>query len=262
MKKRIVVTDLTRMSGTRVCIAGYLDDGTCVRPVFNRGGLEEAWLFRGHSLITRPFARVEFDFQYRPSLVEHPHTEDWIIDRDYRVGCGSLGEARQKVVLPRTCSASVNDIFGANIHHESGYFVLNGEGEHSLGTVKPDSISQVSHYYGYGRWNYQLSFTDAAGESYNLSVVDLAFRMYLDHLRDEKGIEPSKAASHLTALLQRGEIYLRIGLSRGWEKHPDRCYLQITGVYSYPDYLDGRCFADFYQALEERDDSGEEPMPF
>jgi hypothetical protein len=44
-------------------------------------------------------------------------------------------------------------------------------------------------------------------------------------------------------------VYLRIGLARHW--HPDheqpknRCYLQITGVYTFPDYLGGRCFADF-----------------
>lgn len=31
----------------------------------------------------------------------------------------------------------------------------------------------------------------------------------------------------------RGSIYLRIGLARGWVKHPDRCYLQITGVYGF-----------------------------
>jgi len=34
-------------------------------------------------------------------------------------------------------------------------------------------------------------------------------------------------------------------LARGWERYPDRCYVQITGVYSFPDYLSGRCFADF-----------------
>jgi len=41
------------------------------------------------------------------------------------------------------------------------------------------------------------------------------------------------------------EVFLRIGLARGWDMYPDRCFLQITGIYSFPDYLDGRTFADF-----------------
>ncbi|MGI6627904.1 MAG: hypothetical protein ACOX4K_06115 [Bacillota bacterium] len=40
-------------------------------------------------------------------------------------------------------------------------------------------------------------------------------------------------------------VFFRIGLARGWSRYPDRCYLQITGVYTFPDYLDGKCFADF-----------------
>jgi hypothetical protein len=45
-------------------------------------------------------------------------------------------------------------------------------------------------------------------------------------------------------------VALRIGLARGWERHPDRCYLQITGVYTDPDYLSGHCYADFYRPPE------------
>jgi hypothetical protein len=34
----------------------------------------------------------------------------------------------------------------------------------------------------------------------------------------------------------------------GIGQFPDRCYLQVNGVYSDPDYLGGRCFADFREA--------------
>jgi hypothetical protein len=61
----------------------------------------------------------------------------------------------------------------------------------------------------------------------------------------------SEAAKRLTAALQSAQVFLRIGLARGWEKFPDRCYLQVTGVYSFPDYLGGRCFADFALSSEE-----------
>jgi len=46
-------------------------------------------------------------------------------------------------------------------------------------------------------------------------------------------------------VLQATRVYLRIGLARHWKRFPDRCFLQITGVYSFPDYLGGRCHADF-----------------
>jgi hypothetical protein len=54
-----------------------------------------------------------------------------------------------------------------------------------------------------------------------------------------KIIKASAAAKQETTTL------LRIGLARLWEKFPDRCYLQITGIYTFPDYLRGRTFTDF-----------------
>lgn len=49
----------------------------------------------------------------------------------------------------------------------------------------------------------------------------------------------------LAKVLGASDVYLRIGLARGWDKLPDRCYLQITGIYTFPDYLGGREFVDF-----------------
>ncbi len=57
-------------------------------------------------------------------------------------------------------------------------------------------------------------------------------------------MRPDRIAAFVTERLVNSEVFLRIGLARGWKKYPDRCYLQITGVYVFPDYLHGRCFAD------------------
>ena len=76
-------------------------------------------------------------------------------------------------------------------------------------------------------------------------MTDLAFRHYLTHLVTVEGRSPEECAAELTATLQTTRVYVRIGLARRWERFPERCYLQITGVYSFPDYLGGRCFADF-----------------
>jgi hypothetical protein len=35
------------------------------------------------------------------------------------------------------------------------------------------------------------------------------------------------------------------GFTGNWRKFPDRCYLQITGIYTFPDYLKGSTFVDF-----------------
>ena len=90
-----------------------------------------------------------------------------------------------------------------------------------------------------------MVFSDRTGQRYRLAVTDLTFRTFLDYLHNHERMQPKRAAQWLATTLQRADVFLRIGLARKWSKFPDRCYLQITGVYSFPDYLDGRCFADF-----------------
>ena len=53
----LTITDLTRMSGDRVCIAGYTPDGACVRPELPYGFFTEPWLIQDSKGIVRPFAK-------------------------------------------------------------------------------------------------------------------------------------------------------------------------------------------------------------
>jgi hypothetical protein len=106
-------------------------------------------------------------------------------------------------------------------------------------------IFQVGRH---GKGVYRLQFEDEAGERFQLPVTDLAFRMYLDALVARDGLSPPAAARHVGQRLKTADdVFLRLGLTRPWEEHPDRCQLQINGVYTFPDYLDGRCFADFIE---------------
>ena len=82
------------------------------------------------------------------------------------------------------------------------------------------------------RWDYRLRFRDGTGEVYQLAVVDLAYRAQLDALRDS-GMPPHAVAAAMRDGLRGQRVYLRVGLARGWAKHPDRCYLQLTGVYGF-----------------------------
>jgi hypothetical protein len=250
MKTVLTISDLTRMSGDKICIARYTEQGTCIRPQFNQRNLTEDWLWQNGRVIIRPFWRVELDLiSPKP---EPPHTEDWIIDPLHRVASGALPLDSRSVFLSRTVHADVESMFGAFVEHRernevrAGCWIKSGNGERSLGTICPRNIWKIVHELNMrGKWDYRMTFFDFSGTAYDLPVVDLAFRFYLDQLRGGSGMSPHLAAHELTARLRNREVYLRIGLARHWDVHPDRCYLQITGVHTFPDYLDGQCFADF-----------------
>lgn len=236
-RRLMTVTDITRMEGTRVCVGGYLDDGTAVRPITGKAGPTEAWLAPGGAQIA-PFAVIELRVGRRPKRAQPPHTEDRETpERGQRV-VRSLTSAEQKALLEQTTSPSVRAIFDAELHADPsgpwGRYVRVGEGTRSLGTVRAREITAVRyhHYPDRGRWDYRLRFSDERGEAYQLAVVDLAFRQRLDAMR-ERGISSNAAARRTQIALSEQAVYLRIGLARGWARHPDRCYLQITGVYGF-----------------------------
>lgn len=248
----MVVTDLTRMHGERVCLAGYRLGGDssappiCVRPLFERGDLTERWLFDGDEAVVRPRAVVELDLLWhRP---EPPHAEDWLVHPRVRRGVRAMSADEFRTLLDRIDDGSVADIFGAPILHDNGWYLQARTGARSLGTIRPARVLVASYVFRPDRrtWDYRLAFVDASGEEYRLAMTDLAVRHYLDHLREQRGMSAGGAAGKLTAALRAADaVYLRIGLTRGWEAFPDRCFLQITGVHTFPDYLDGRCYADF-----------------
>lgn len=256
---RVAITDLTRMRQGRVCVAACFRQGTSIRPIFRRGGIMEQWLWQGESVVIRPFTVVELELQ--TPKPDRPHTEDWIIKRSYKV-IRVLTPDRRFTLLEDIRDETVAEIFGATIHE--GRYVAAGKGNRSLGTVSTKGPCYIS--FGRrpgGDYYYQLTFTDESRRLYKLPVTDLAFRYYLDHVHIREKMTTLEASQYLTTRLNRTQTFLRIGLARGWEQHPDRCYLQITGVYSFPDYLDGRCFADFALTPEERVDHHKQlELPF
>ena len=238
----IVITDLTRMHRGMVCIAGYDKDRQCIRPIQPPPGIPESMLLSTEKqLIIFPFAIVEFEL-LKPEP-QPPHTEDIYF---LSVSPKFIRRAKDtQKVLEWTLFPNVQAIFEQPIYSDFGYYVLDGQGPRSLGTIRPQHITKV----GYepepgGTWDYRLWFDDAEGDSYRLKITDLTWQYYCHSLRDEQR-SPKRIALELTHILQTREVFLRIGLARGWKQHPDRCYLQITGVYTFPDYLNGKTFADF-----------------
>jgi hypothetical protein len=243
MKRTITITDLTRMQEGRVCIAGYDEEGNCIRPVLPPPGIHERTLYsQGHPIIF-PFALVEY-YLLHPHP-QPPHTEDYRYNPNTVKLIGQLDEDRKRILLEKTLYKSVKAIFEVPIHSDVGFYVMDGEGPRSLGTNKPRKIIKAIYEQDTeGKWRYRLGFIDGDEETFWLTVTDLAWRYYCDH-RCREGDDLREISSHLSSFLKSASVYLRIGLARGWEKFPDRCFIQITGVYSFPDYLEGRIFADF-----------------
>ncbi len=243
MKTLLAITDLTRMQSGRVCIAGHDGEGNCIRPVLPPPGIPEHALKADGKAIIFPFAAVEFD------LVRHtpkpPHTEDHVYDPASVRFVRSLNDEQKRRVLTKSLFESVAEVFEQPIQHSPGFYVDDGEGPRSIGTIRPKAIHQVIYEQGEDNaWNYRLGFYDGEDKYYRLKITDLTWNYFCSAQRAEDR-DPLQIAADLTRLLKRKDTYLRIGLSRGWTKFPGRCFLQINGVYTFPDYLEGKTFADF-----------------
>lgn len=242
MKRKLIITDLTRMQEGRVCVAGYDEKGECIRPVLPPLGIHENSLFDGERPVVFPFALVELDLLERVS--HPPHTEDY----KYRPGSMRLikrvDDALKLKVLKHSLFHNVSSIFETTVFHDYSHYVLAGKGARSLGTISPKSVvtPEVSKEAN-GKWRYRLCFEDGEPPYYRLTITDLTWR-YFHEFQLAKGNTIPQLMSYSNNVLKSSEIYLRIGLARGWAKFPDRCYLQVTGVCTFPDYLEGRTFAD------------------
>ncbi len=243
MKKPIVITDVTRMQEGRVCIAGYDQHGQCIRPVLPPPGIHESTLIGASCPIIFPSAKVEFEFT-QPTP-QPPHTEDIRYDPASVKFIERQPEERWRKMLEATLFNSVGTIFEQPILTDPGHYVMDGRGPRSLGTLRPQrTLKAIYEQSSEGKWKYRLGFIDSEHQTYWLTVTDLAWRYFCDHKR-QAGSAPHDVAAHLTQVLHASAVYLRVGLARGWEKYPDRCYLQLTGVHTFPDYLEGKTFADF-----------------
>jgi|SRR5215207_301972 hypothetical protein len=239
MRQRMIVTDLTRMQGTRICVGGYLEDGTSIRPVCGPSGPTEAWLQPTSDQRVAPFSVVELEVG-APVHSVPPHTEDRLVPSTGHRVVQIIPDPGRLSWLEWSESASIREIFGADVRNAPepeqpwGRYIRSGEGKCSLGTIRVDRV-RVVRYHRYpdrGNWDYRLRFDDASREEFQLPIVDLAFRGQLDSLRDD-GLSPERAATVTLTALQRQNVFLRVGLARRWDRHPDRCYLQITGVYGF-----------------------------
>lgn len=249
----LIITDVTRMKDDRVCIAGVDRKGRCYRPLLPYPEfLREHHLYDiDESVVIRPRAVVNLFLEPDPKP-DAPHTEDHFWKNQNKVEFLRLPDDKiWQAVMERTASDSVEDIFHAKIHKKK--HITPGDGERSLGTIKPLSIDKLGFYrltFNDIETNkFSLNFTDASNQVYKqIPITDLSLRYYIEYLRVHKHYSPPRIRELLESKFNQSEVWLRLGLTRPYQKSDTDekwCYIQVTGIYTFPDYLDGKCFADF-----------------
>ncbi|MDQ2651459.1 MAG: hypothetical protein M3Z20_00315 [Chloroflexota bacterium] len=237
----LVVTDVFWMDDGQVGVAGVLKDGTPVRLRVGDFGPDGTWLDAAGGDPVMPFSMLRLHLGDAPPDISPPFTEERQAAATGHRTLQMLELTDIAGFLEGTCAASVREIFGAQIHVDPGggkdWYVAAGEGERSLGTVRPVEVQSVTvrRNRDAGVMDFRLSFRDASGESYKLTIGDLMAQSMFTLLGDAG--YTAHEVGRLVRDRLRGEepLYLRIALSRPTEAHPDRCSLQVAGLISLQD---------------------------
>ena len=243
MRELIAITDVTEMWASEVCVAGVTPEFECIRPVIE-GGVQIWDLYEDDTPIIFPGAKVWMDFS--PTQVTPPHIEDRAFDLSAVEYKDAFEGRHWETLLRKTSSESVHAIFDDNLKERR---VAPGTQTRSLGTIGGVTILDLNVDTRYERRTVlRMDFEDASGEVYTrFPVNDLAFRGMFSQL-NKRARTTSQAAYSLMSKLKRADrTYLRIGLARPTTigNYSETCWVQITGVYTFPDYLDGRNWSDF-----------------
>ncbi len=241
MRRTLTITDLTQM-GNGVCIAGIDGQGNCVRPVV-RGGVRKQHLFRGRHIVIFPRAVVEFDLS--GTRVTPPHIEDMTFDPRSLVSREDSGDASWEKVLEESSFPSINTMFDGFLVGRRR--VPPGSATRSLGTIADAEIEEI-YVDSYNHSKFRLNLIDPSGDRYvKLPINDLAFRAYFQNLIDASGSEAEAESFVNNNLASVNKTYIRIGLARPVPlgSYERACWTQVTGIYTFSDYLEGKTFADF-----------------
>jgi hypothetical protein len=216
----VLVTEVTRMSGGRVCVAGLnIHDGTMVRPLQPSGAnWEEAkWVPKfmkvGNLLSLEAAAKGTSDYPHR--------TED------FRVSKVTLLEEVPADQLYEACAVtaddSIDDIFDDELKEDK--YIDDKTECRSLGCViveKNKLTANVS--YDKPHLNMHLGGFDW----YNPSITELGLRSgSAESARDQLQARIAGATKPPA---------IRLGLARAWAGtgentyDPKRCYLQVNGI--------------------------------
>ncbi len=228
---QIVVTDVSRMGGERVCLAGVDADGRTWRPEpENRLGLQRIDLSTATGKLIRTGSVIEFCGKPKDAI-EPPHVEDVVYEGEIKL-IRQANESMWIKAIRATCFPSVNAVFDNLI--QRGRFVPPLSKTRSLGTIVPIASTVECSVTDTSKPAVRLKFTDSSGTEFVDWVInDLAFVDYVAHLlssgKNHHGVETDVNVR----LRKMPELFLRLGLTRPWSASgPEQCWTQITGIHS------------------------------
>jgi len=226
MRQFIVITDLTRFSNPHlVCIAGIEPTtGQCIRPMPYLGRAQYL------ALNLLPGSILLGEFSPVPNGI-NPHRED--THYQHLESIGICHTAVFKSLLENDLSDSIATGFDIAGHHR--YIPLQHQIIRSIITIKvnPHHVQIVKNSY---RLNSgRLKLHDPSGEEeFYFSITDLGFHRLIETHLKQNNLHKLNSFIH-----EQSEMYLRIGLSRAWQK-PDTdehgFWLQVNGIYTFPNY--------------------------
>lgn len=241
----LTVTDMFWMGEDQLCVAGELADGTVVRLRAGADGPNGAWMEAATGGVLSIFQELRLRIGDPPPDTRPPFTEERAVAASGHRILRELTVPEAMAMLEKTCSPGVRDIFGATLHVDAGsgreWYVRAGEGERSLGTVKAAQVQTVTarRNRDLGLFEFRLSFQDARGEQYKLTIADATVDSNF-RILGEVGLTPQEAARSMAQTLRAVRtIYLRIGLIRPTSGRPDRCSVQVAGILSDDDGASG-----------------------
>ena len=218
---KLLVTEVTRMTGGLVCVAGIdLQTGALIRPLQPTGQNweEDKWVAKGYF---QPGKVVGLDSAEMP-LRTYPHTNEDFFVKSVK-GLGAVTPHELFSACNETADADISSVLNHNLQ-ENKYVVEGAHCRSLLCIVQQASTIRLSDRYD----KIQLSFNSDNGW-YNLPVTDLQAK------------ESGSAAAGVQNLQDRldaadSHVAIRLGLARGWDGKPHndydpkRCYLQVNGI--------------------------------
>jgi hypothetical protein len=245
----LLITDVTRMREDHVCVAALDERGRSVRPLpgVNVNHRRSDLRTPGGEVV-RPRALVEGSF-VAPGGLRPPHLEDLVYQKAGLRIPAVLSQQEFTARLKSSCLRGVADLYGSGLRGAPRAYLAGGTGHCSLGTVSPARPPRLRLAAYQGKLRVRLEFeTERDDSPWDFPVADLAA---FGHIESQLGkLALPKLESTINAGLARSRsVYLRLGLARPFQAglySESRCYVQVIGIHTDPDYLAGRCWADFY----------------
>ena len=214
------ITEVTRMSEDRICIAGVDDSCRVYRPIrrdfaWTRAQIERVGIEVG--------SHAEFLLTCEVNNDDFPHSTENCLVRSSIRRIGGVSREALAVRLARAASPSITQAFGGYARGGNRW-VEPGTTGPSLGAIVVARSAVTLCLDAKGR--PRLRVPDCAG---SLPITDL-------WLRDR--VERAGAGAVSSFLDSRQRLYIRLGLAHPWAPEgsgePERCWIQVNAITPIP----------------------------